>query len=177
MRREQLEHLIRAAGAICQSRRMLVIGSQSILGQFPSGAPERALLSMEADLMPLDAPSRTDLISGSLGEGSPFQEAFGYYGEGVGADTAKLPEGWRDRLIAIENANTNGFVGLCLELHDLLVAKYFAGRDKDYEFAQVLISAGLVNRGTLLHRISETGMDDQRRSVMLAAIARHFATA
>jgi hypothetical protein len=175
MRREQLEHLIRAAGAICESRHVLVIGSQSILGQYPEGAPERALLSMEADLMPLDTPSRTDLISGSLGEGSPFQETFGYYGEGVDLETAKLPDGWRERLVRIENANTNGFVGLCLDLHDLLVAKYFAGREKDHEFALALICAGLVNKEILLMRIAHTELSNERSTAMLAAIERHFA--
>jgi hypothetical protein len=132
MRRDQLEHLIRAAGAICGSRHVLVIGSQAILGQFPTGAPARAVLSMEADLLPLDEPARSDLITGSLGDGSPFHETFGYYGDGVDADTATLPSGWRNRLVRIENPNTNGYVGLCLELHDLLVAKYFAGREKDH---------------------------------------------
>ena len=45
---------------------MIVIGSQAILGQFPFGAPARATLSMEADLLPLDAPDMSDLLTGSL---------------------------------------------------------------------------------------------------------------
>ncbi|PIV34559.1 MAG: hypothetical protein COS34_04355 [Lysobacterales bacterium CG02_land_8_20_14_3_00_62_12] len=176
MRRDQLEHLIRAAGAVCASRRVLVIGSQAVLGQYPTGAPARAVLSMEADLCPLDAPARTDLISGSLGDGSPFHEAFGYYGDGVDLDTAKLPEGWQDRLVPIENANTNGFVGLCLELHDLLVAKYFAGREKDYEFAQAVIGAGLVNKDSLLNRVARTELNPERAGALCALIERHFAS-
>ena len=34
MRRDQLEHLIRAAGAIVQSDDVVVIGSQAILGSY-----------------------------------------------------------------------------------------------------------------------------------------------
>ncbi|MEO8459430.1 MAG: hypothetical protein ABI451_02775 [Dokdonella sp.] len=48
MKREQLEHLIRAAGAVTGSRRLIVIGSQAILAQHPHDAPSRAILSREA---------------------------------------------------------------------------------------------------------------------------------
>lgn len=174
MQRDQLEHLIRAAGAICTSRRILVIGSQAILGALPRGAPARALASVEADLVPLDAPDRTDLISGSLGEGSPFHERFGYYGDGVDVATAHLPEGWAQRLIRIDNPNTNGYVGLCLEPHDLLIAKYVAGREKDHEFAQALIEAGLVKHATLLRRLQKTELGDAQRQAIHGMIERHF---
>jgi hypothetical protein len=35
MTRSELEHLIRAAGSITQDNEIVVIGSQSVLGQFP----------------------------------------------------------------------------------------------------------------------------------------------
>jgi hypothetical protein len=41
MEREQLEHLIRAASAIVNNHDLVVVGSQSILGQFPD-APSRS---------------------------------------------------------------------------------------------------------------------------------------
>ena len=128
MRREDLEHLIRAAGAISGSRRIVVIGSQAILGQFPYQAPVRATRSVEADLLPIDAPDKTELLTGSLGELSPFHDTYGYFGDGVSLETARLPRHWQDRLIIIDNPNTNGYIGLCLEVHDLLISKYFAGR-------------------------------------------------
>jgi hypothetical protein len=56
------------------------------------------------------------------------------YAQGVGPETAVLPDGWRDRLVAVRNANTRGATGLCLEVHDLAVAKAVAGREKDGEF-------------------------------------------
>lgn len=68
MRRSDLEHLIRAAGAITGSRRVVVIGSQAILGQFPFEAPEWAVMSMEADLLPIDAPGTAELLTGTIGE-------------------------------------------------------------------------------------------------------------
>lgn len=155
MRRDQLEHLIRAAGAISGSRRVIVIGSQAILGQYPVGAPARATLSMEADLLPIEAPEMADMLTGSLGELSPFHHTFGYYGEGVSLKTATLPPGWQDRLVAIDDPNTNGYVGLCLEPHDLLLSKYFAGRDKDHEFCRAVVEAGLARREVLRGRLAQ----------------------
>lgn len=72
MRREQLEHLIRAASSITNEYEVVVIGSQSILGEHPN-APESLLRSMEADIFPVtDDPMKTarlsDLIDGTIGE-------------------------------------------------------------------------------------------------------------
>lgn len=170
MRREQLEHLIRAAGAITGSRRILVIGSQSILGSFPTGAPPRAMLSMEADLVPLDAPQFADLVTGSLGELSPFHDAFGYFADGVDLTTAVLPDRWNERLVPVENPNTNGFVGLCLDVHDLLVSKYAAARSKDHEFCEAVVGAGLASAAVLLERLELTAMNEERRSAIRARI-------
>ncbi len=93
MQRHELEHLIRAAGAITGSEEIVVIGSQAILGAVPD-APASLLRSMEADFFTLRDPKDADLIDGSIGEGSPFHETFGYYAQGVWEDTAVLPEGW-----------------------------------------------------------------------------------
>ncbi len=174
MKREQLEHLIRAAGAITGSRRLIVIGSQAILGSFPVTAPPRALLSREADLFPLDAPEKSDVISVVLGELSPFDQTFGYYADGVCESTAQLPDGWRDRLIPIDNPNTNGYVGLCLEVHDQMISKYVAGRGKDREFCSAVVAAGLVSRATLRSRLAATELDDAARQRISDAIDGDF---
>lgn len=170
MRRDQLEHILRAAGAISTSDNILVIGSQSILGQFPDTSPSLALRSMEADVVPLDHPENAILISGSMGEDSPFHETFGYYAEGVGLDTAIVPRGWRDRLFRIDNENTRGVIGYCLEIHDLLISKYIAGRDKDREYCRAVVFAGLADEATLRQRLADTDVDDARRQQAARAI-------
>ncbi|HYC56207.1 MAG TPA: hypothetical protein VEL28_14830 [Candidatus Binatia bacterium] len=113
MTREQLEHLIRAAAPLVEDDDIVVIGSQAVLGQFPS-APAQMRVSVEADVYPLHRPERADLIDGSIGELSPFHATYGYYAQGVSESTAKLPAGWQERLIVIENANMRGARGLCL---------------------------------------------------------------
>lgn len=59
MKRFELEHIIRGAGAIANDREVIVIGSQSVLGQFPD-APTALLASAAADVFPKITPnSRT----------------------------------------------------------------------------------------------------------------------
>ena len=101
MRRTDLEHIIRAAGSITQDDEIIIIGSQAILGQYPR-APEALLRSMEADIYPKNKSHLADLVDGSIGELSPFNETFGYYAHGVGKETIVLPDGWGQRLIPIK---------------------------------------------------------------------------
>ncbi|HSF16231.1 MAG TPA: hypothetical protein VLK65_11830 [Vicinamibacteria bacterium] len=110
MRRQDLEHIIRAAAEIAKDTEIVVIGSQAILGSFPD-APDELLVSVEADVYPKNRPERAELIDGSIGEGSPFHDAFGYYAQGVDEKTAILPRGWKERLVAVRNENTRGHTG------------------------------------------------------------------
>ena len=55
MRRENLEHIIRAAADVTKERDFIIIGSQAILGQYPD-APATLLQSIEADIYPRDRP-------------------------------------------------------------------------------------------------------------------------
>ncbi len=157
----QLEHIIRAASQIADDDELIIIGSQAVLGQFPR-APEALLVSIEADLFPKNKPERADLIDGSIGELSPFHDTFGYYAHGVAASTAILPKGWRNRLIAIRNQNTRGATGWCLEIHDLLISKLVAGREKDLAFAQVAFRERMANSEVLSERLEDTEITDER---------------
>jgi hypothetical protein len=170
MTRSELEHLIRAAGAIAEDSEIVVIGSQSILGQFPD-APRVLLRSAEADVYPRHHPERSDLIDGSIGEGSTFHETFGYYAQGVGEETATLPKGWMARVVRISNANTAGTSGLCLEVHDLGISKYAAGRQKDLEFTRELARHRMTDEDILRARLAETAVPKPLRTLMAARIA------
>lgn len=163
MKREQLEHIIRAACTIADDNELIIVGSQAILGQFPA-APDELLVSMEADVYPKHYPERADLIDGAIGELSMFHDTFGYYADGVAPDTAVLPRGWASRSIAIRGPGTAGNTGWALEIHDLLVSKYVAGRDKDRRFAQCALAHGLASAATLEARLVETPIDAKLRA-------------
>lgn len=153
MQRHELEHLIRAAGAITGADEIIVIGSQAILGSFPD-APPLLLRSCEADVFTLRDPKDADLIDGSIGEGSPFHETFGYYAQGVWLDTAVLPDGWIKRCVKIRNDNTRQVTARCLDPHDLAVSKLVAGREKDLDFLIEMTRSGILGEETVLERIA-----------------------
>lgn len=174
MTRDELEHVIRAAADIAQDDDIVVIGSQAVLGQFPD-APPSLRISVEADVYPRHRPERADVIDGSIGEGSPFHATYGYYAQGVGEETAVLPAGWRERLVPVCNANTRGATGWCLEVHDLLVSKAVAGRDKDRAFVREAIRHGLVQEATLTARLAVTPLESAVAERIRGWIAADFA--
>ncbi|MFO1492341.1 MAG: DUF6036 family nucleotidyltransferase [Kiritimatiellia bacterium] len=172
MNRCQLEHIIRASCGNADTADIVVIGSQSILGSYPD-APEELLTSMEADVYPLDAPENSILIDGAIGEKSIFHETFGYYAHGVGPETAVLPEGWRERLVAVTNENTRGTTGWCLEPNDLAVSKLVAGREKDLEWLGILLSKGMASATTIRTRLDSTPISaSSLRELALARLNR-----
>ena len=173
MRRSDLEHLIRAAGRIAGERDLVIIGSQSVLGQYPN-APVALLMSMEADLYPRAHPELADMVDSAIGEGSAFHRTHGYYAQGVGPETATLPRGWQRRLVRVENSNTNGYAGLCLEVHDLAISKYVAGREKDREFTRALARHGMIDTMTLQKRVAVTKLDPAMVKLVKGRIARDF---
>lgn len=83
----------------------------------------------------------------------------GYFGDGsrsarryaAGALAGSVDPGRQCRI--------NGFVGLCLESHDLLVAEHFAGRQKDHAFC---LAIALIEQA------------DPKRACIAAKISSHF---
>ena len=167
MRRDQLEHAIRTACQIIGHQAVVVVGSQSILGSFADDElPAEATMSLEVDILPIsdnsDETARlADLIEGVAGEWSPFEEQHGFSIDGVDLTTAVLPDGWRDRLVKVQNVNTAApsgqpqYTGWCLDKEDLCVAKLCALREKDQNFVAALLNAGLVDAGIIAKRLPE----------------------
>ncbi len=104
-------------------------------------------------MFPRDAPDKSLLIDGAIGELSVFHQTFGYYAHGVDDTTATLPAGWADRLVPIRNENTGGATGWCLEVHDLAISKLVAGRDRDLAFLLVLLREQMVSPDVLRERL------------------------
>ncbi len=68
----------------------------------------------------VQAPELADKIDGAIGEGSQFHRSFGYYAQGAGPETATLPKDWMQRVHRVQSNNTNGRVGYCRDVLDLL---------------------------------------------------------
>jgi hypothetical protein len=138
--REELLTLLRAARPAHPGVQILVVGSQSVLGAFPdSDLPQRATLSLEADVMYLREgrfdQELTDMVDAWFGEGSQFHEQHGVYLQGVDEETCVGPAHH-------EVAGTASIPVFCLDPHDLAVAKLAAGRPKDLEFVSALLTSG-----------------------------------
>ncbi len=164
MNREDLEHIIRAAADVTDQYEFVILGSQSILGSVPN--PQSVFtVSAEADIYPLQAPELADKIDGALGEGSPFHDHNGYYAQGVGPETAILPDGWLNRVHRVQNAATNDRVGYCLDVADLFMSKAAAGRDKDRVFCMALLEHGYVKPSRLIALVTAMPLElpEQRR--------------
>ena len=171
MNRDELEHIIRASADVTKEYESIIVGSQSILGSAPN--PENEFtMSAEADIYPMNAPSKADLIEGALGEGSQFHDTNGYYAQGVGPETAVLPNGWIQRVHRVQNTNTNGRIGYCLDVADLFMSKAAAGREKDREFCTALLSYGYVSLKEVLQLVEHMPLDDGAMRTLRATIRR-----
>jgi hypothetical protein len=161
MTRQRLEHIIRADGSITDERVILVLGSQSILGS-SENASEKLLLSIEADVFPIKAPDKTELINGSIGEISQFHRTFGHYAHGILPESCPLPKGWEKRLHTLKNENTIGIMGLCLSSEDLACSKLAAARPKNLDFVTEMTTSGVVTLNGLGKLIVDLPQAEQR---------------
>lgn len=171
MKREELEHVIRAAYAIVNEE-IVVIGSQAVLAQHPD-APEALLMSSEVDLFPRKNPDRSEEIDGAIGDGSRFHQTYAYYAHGVGPETVVGPAGWEGRLVPLEVQTAahkdHTVTAWCLEVHDLILAKLAAGRPHDYEFVEEALRAGLVDLDQL--RLGAELLPDSHRESVRERLA------
>ncbi len=114
-------------------------------------------------MAPKNRPEIAIVVDGSLGELSLFHQTHGFYVHGVSLETAVLPEGWKERLVKVQNENTHQFTGWCVEGHDLAASKLLAFRDKDRNFVRVLLTEGLIEETTLVARIRSLGVSPADR--------------
>ncbi|MFZ0008768.1 MAG: DUF6036 family nucleotidyltransferase, partial [Steroidobacteraceae bacterium] len=129
MKKQELDHVLRAAGRITGEKQFIIVGSQALHGRHPDVADD-IIKSAEVDLLAAKTPERSEWLN-AIGVYSRFHETFGYYADPVDEQTATLPKGWKDRLVDLPPGDTQGVKGLCLEPHDLAISKYVASRAKD----------------------------------------------
>jgi hypothetical protein len=173
MRREDFDHVIRAAADAVGLDEFVIIGSQAIHGEI-SEPPEELLESMEVDMYPLADPDRADYIDGALGDGSWFEYTNGYFAHGVGPTTAKAPTGWMDRLVRVDVEPAvpgRKPVAYCMERHDMVLAKLVRGEQRDFDYAKVALKAGLLDQALLQSRISDLPVDADVRSRVEGLVA------
>jgi hypothetical protein len=172
MKKQQVDHVLRAAGRITGEKQFIIIGSQSLHGKHPDLADD-IVRSAEVDLLAKRDASRTEWLN-VIGQDSKFHEQFGYYADPCDEHTATLPKGWKGRLVNLPDGDTEGVRGLCLDPHDLAIAKYVAHREKDLIFTRELANRGIVSQERLLALLGQTAVTDEMRERIRGRIARDF---
>jgi len=175
VKRQQLEEAILRACEIVGQSRVIVVGSQAILATWGEDLlPPEATMSAEADIAPEHDVS--DHLSNKLwmlaGQDSEWANERDFYIDAVSANTAVLPDRWRERAVEIEVTGHPGIVGICPEAHDLCASKMARNEDKDREFVGALVDAGLVDPRLLRNRLDE--ITDIRLEPARKRVARQF---
>jgi hypothetical protein len=172
MKKREVDHVLRAAGRITGEKQFIIIGSQSLHGKYPD-LPDDLVKSFEVDLIALKKADRTEWLE-VIGAYSPFHESFGYYADPVDNNTATLPKGWKGRLVNLPPGDTDGVRGLCLDPHDLAIAKYVARREKDLIFTRELAQRGIVSQERLLSLLDQTPVGEDTRDRIRTYITKDF---
>jgi len=172
MKKRQLDHVLRAAGRITGEKQFVIIASQSLHGKYPDLVDE-IVHSVEVDLIAGTKGARTEWLN-AIGYMSPFPETFGYYAGPVDFGTATLPKGWKGRLVNLAPGDTDGVKGLCLDPHDLTIAKYVASREKDRMFTRELAARRMIEQDRLLPLLEQTKVTAEVRERIRRAILDDF---
>jgi hypothetical protein len=174
MKKQQLDHILRAAGQITGQKQFVIVGSQALHGKYPNVA-DTIVRSAEVDLFAPRQPDATELLN-EIGVDSPFHTTHGFYADPVDETTAVLPKGWKGRLVNLPAGETGGVTGLCLEPHDLAISKYVARRDKDRTFTRELARRGLVDRAKLRALVDQTPVTAEVKERIRGHIESDFAS-
>ena len=77
-------------------------------------------------------------------------------------------------MVNLPPGDTKGVSGLCLDPHDLAIAKYVARREKDIVFTRALAARGIVQMPQLLALLAKTPIDAVSRERIRGLIESDF---
>jgi hypothetical protein len=131
---EQFFHVCRSAAAIANVREVAVFGAAAIVPWIASDCPAAPFWqSVELDIDP-GGKDLADLVDGSIGELSVFEETFGVRAHGVTLDAFVAPGDWQARARVFEDPVSKVHVR-APHPRDLAVAKLLRGDHRDWAFA------------------------------------------
>src|SRR5438094_8063584 len=99
MKKQQVDHVLRAAGRITGEKQFIIIGSQSLHGKYPDIADE-ILTSFEVDLLASKNADRLEWLN-AIGVDSPFHESFRYYADPGDLNRATLQQRCKERSVTL----------------------------------------------------------------------------
>lgn len=152
MRIHALKHLVKAAGALGESRKVVVLGSASLLVSFPE-LGEAGLLENTYDGDLLLEPISKEIaafLNESLGQESLFSAEKGYHADILHPTIVEsLPPGWEERLVPMDGFDDVFALDPC----DLAAVKVVVGREKDLALVKGLLKLKKVTEEKLRERL------------------------
>lgn len=131
-----------------QHTEFVIVGSLAILGAV-SKPP--STMSIDVDTYLKNDPQRTGELVEALGQGSGFEDEFGYYLDPVSPNLPSFPEGWQDRLILLDFGDVKAFF---VDPNDVAVSKYMRGEDRDLRWLRAGLKEKLLSMDIIERRIA-----------------------
>ena len=169
MNREQLHALLAQAKAIVHHTDFVIVGSLSILGAV-SDPPRTMVMSIDVDTYLKNDPQRTYDLAQALGQGSAFEDEFGYYLDPVSPSLPSFPEGWQERLIPLDFGDVKAFF---VQPDDVAVSKYMRGEERDLRWLLAGLKSGLLDMDTIERRIASAPALEGELPAARKRMARH----
>jgi hypothetical protein len=169
LNREQLHALLVQAKERIQHTDYVIVGSLAILGavQQPPGS---MVVSIDVDVYLKNDPARTGELVEALGQGSPFEDEFGYYLDPVSPRLPSFNDGWESRLILIDFGDVKAYF---VDPDDVAVSKYMRGEDRDLRWLRAGLRDGLLNLEVIERRASSAPALDGELDAARKRMAQH----
>lgn len=152
MRKLDLFKLIQKVNEISSEEKPIIVGSQAIHA-IAEELSEIAQKSIECDFLFTFGKSEIRAkINKKLGVFSKFQLEHGFYADALGLATVVLPTNWQERLQPLFDER-NKTVAYCVEIHDIAVSKFIAGRDKDFQFLSDAFGMEMISVEKFIERV------------------------
>ena len=177
MNRQQLEHIIEEVGRRTGLKYFYIIGAAAVLAELPEPFEAELIQTRDVDIVPgtPDAAEEDRIanqIDWVLGEGSDFEIEHQYYAQGLSRSTPQYaPADW---MLRARPVKAGAYTGLCMEIHDLALSKFGAGRPKDLEFNAALTRTGLLRKAELLRRLEQVRAEPALRKRIIERIEVAF---
>jgi hypothetical protein len=128
------------------------------------------VVSIDVDTYMRADPGRTGDLSEALGQGSDFENEFGYYLDPVSPNLPSFPQGWQDRFIEIDFGDVRAYF---VEPNDVAVSKYMRGEERDMRWLRAGLKVGLLDIDVIERRIGSAPALDGELPAARKRIAMH----